>query len=105
MSARRKRSSRLTGPSVLRREEGPASTVPKAGRRSKATPPKKQGLISTLAAKHVPSHPEDANTKCPHYVEYRENGQHVDSATFATIRECEDWLMRLYNIEATDGTV
>ncbi len=39
------------------------------------------------------------------YVEYQEGGKHVDSATYPTKKECSDWLMLLYNVEATDGTV
>ena len=34
------------------------------------------------------------------YVEYQERGQHIDSATYPTKKECEDWLMLLYEIEA-----
>lgn len=35
-----------------------------------------------------------------HYAEYREDGQHVDSATYPTEQECADWLWLLYKIEA-----
>lgn len=59
--------------------------------KSKKTAPRKRGLIKPKGKIF--------------YVEYQEAGKHVDSATYPTREECEGWLMHLYNLEATDGTV
>jgi hypothetical protein len=71
--------------------------------------PRKIGIIKKLTAKIAPPHPDPAKMEqgvaCIYHVEYQENGEHVDSATFASVEECEDWLWTLYKIEATDGTV
>jgi hypothetical protein len=71
--------------------------------------PRKTGIIKKLAPKSAPLHPDpekaEEGVACIYHVEYQENGEHVDSATYASVEECEDWLWTLYKIEATDGTV
>ncbi len=61
---------------------------------------KKRGLIKRGPKGSGPRHPV-TDEECNYYVEYQEEGKHVDSATFASREECERWLSLLYNVEAT----
>jgi hypothetical protein len=71
-------------------------------RRRAARVPARGGSVTELTAREARVHGVPMGH---HYVEYRERGTVVDSATYPTRAECEHWLAVLYKIEATDGTV